>query len=76
MTDGKLMHRAEVVYERMHGLSEAAGPYEYGKIGVSFGGEVFWTGSYAYPGDNIETYNIKVLFANTLKDRWNDGIDQ
>lgn len=72
--DKKINQRAELVFERQHGFTEDAGPYEYGKIGVSFGGEVFWTGAYVYPGDSIESYNLKVLFAKTIKDRWNKGI--
>lgn len=64
---------ARVVYHRSHGGDAEAGPAEVGKIGVAFGSEVFWTGSYSFPGDGMITYGKKVEFATELARRWNAG---
>lgn len=64
---------ARVIYDRRHGFSEDIGPSEGGRIGVAFGSEVFWTGAYSFPGDDMGSYGEKVGFATELAARWNAG---
>jgi hypothetical protein len=64
---------ARVIYDRRHGFNEDVGPSEGGRIGVAFGSEVFWTGSYSFPGDDMVSYGAKVGFATELARRWNAG---
>lgn len=64
-------HDAVVVYERNHSYDEKNGPQEFGKVGVAFGSEVFWTGSYYFPGTDMASYNAQVGFATELAKRWN-----
>lgn len=66
---------ARVVYERAHTVDEKHGPQEYGKIGVAFGSEVFWTGAYWFPGTEMTSYNAAVRFAGEIASRWNAGRD-
>lgn len=64
---------ARVVYSRCYGGDAEYGPIEVGKIGVAFGSDVFWTGSYAFPGDKKAAYDERVRFATELARRWNAG---
>lgn len=64
---------AIVVYERNHACDEKNGPQEFGKVGVAFGSEVFWTGSYYFPGTDLGSYGARVGFATELARRWNAG---
>jgi hypothetical protein len=66
---------ARVVYDRRHDFHESAGPVEIGRVGVSFGSEIFWTGSYYFPGTDMASYAAKVGFATEMARRWNAGRD-
>lgn len=73
LTKAQYDEEAIVVYERNHACDEQNGPQEFGKVGVAFGSEVFWTGSYYFPGTDIESYGARVRFATELARRWNAG---
>lgn len=75
MEESKEQYEAEaiVVYERNYACDEKHGPQDFGKIGVAFGSEVFWVGSYYFPGTDLSTYGARVGFATELALRWNAG---
>lgn len=73
MQNSQYDDEARVVYERHHEVSEQHGPQDYGKVGVAFGSEVFWTGSFYFPGTDLASYGATVGFATALAMRWNAG---
>lgn len=46
----RYQEEARVVYDRHHDFSNERGPSEGGRIGVAYGSEIFWVGSYCFPG--------------------------
>ena len=69
----RYQEEARVVYDRHHDFSNERGPSEGGRIGVAYGSEIFWVGSYCFPGDDMASYGAKVDFAKELVVRWNAG---
>lgn len=67
------MDDARLVVEKASGFHESAGPWEAGKIGFAVGERVFWTDSYAFPGDNTASHAEKVAFATDIIMRLNHG---
>ena len=49
--------RAEYVFEANHACDERNGPSEWGRIGFSVNGKVFWMASYFFPGTDSATHN-------------------
>lgn len=73
MTRDQYEAEARVIYDRQDTFHAEAGHVLRGRIGIAFGSEVFWTGSYCLPGDDLAAYGARVGFATELARRWNAG---
>lgn len=64
---------ARVIYDRSYSYHQSCGPAEMGRVGVAIGSEVYWAGSYSFPGTPTSEYGMMVGFATELAKRWNAG---